>query len=235
MKALLLAAGFGTRLRPITDHMPKCLVPIHQRPLLDYWLTLLLPDKVSDVLINTHYLPSLVEDFIEASPWRDRITLIHEPYLLGTAGTVLHNKQWLSKESFLLAHADNLTSFDVDLFINAHRYRRSNIEITMMTFKTDTPESCGIVELDENNIIVQFYEKSTLARGNLANGAVYIIEPGVIDFISTLGKDIVDLSTEVLPHYVGRMQAWHNAGYHRDIGTPQSLRLAELEFENINK
>jgi mannose-1-phosphate guanylyltransferase len=230
MKALLLAAGFGTRLRPITDHIPKCLVPIHQKPLLEYWIDLLLPNKVSEVLINTHYLSSLVDDFIETSPWRDKLTLSYEHYLLGTAGTILHHQQWLTKESFMLAHADNLTRFDVDRFIDAHRLRKSNIDITMMTFTTDVPETCGIVELDEDNVVIQFHEKSNIPHGNLANAAVYIIEPCVIDFISKIGKDIVDLSTEVLPHYLGRMQAFHNDDYHRDIGTPQSLRLAELEF-----
>jgi mannose-1-phosphate guanylyltransferase len=70
MKSLLLAAGLGTRLRPITDTVPKCLVPIQGKPLLAYWLDLLKPDAENPALINTHYLPGLVGDFIKTSPWK---------------------------------------------------------------------------------------------------------------------------------------------------------------------
>jgi len=230
MKALLLAAGFGTRLRPLTNHIPKCLVPIHEKPLLGYWLDLLLPNRISKILVNTHYLPTAVNEFIHSSPRRDDITIVHEPELLGTAGTILKNRDFLSDGPFLLAHADNLTRFSLDEFIAAHEQKQPHIEITMMTFDTDAPESCGIVELDESGIVTQFHEKSPIFRGTRANAAVYIIEPSVIEFIASLDKEIIDMSTEVLPHYLGRMQVYHNTQYHRDIGTLKSLELARQEF-----
>ena len=86
MRALLLAAGLGTRLRPITDHVPKCLVPIHGKPLLGYWLDMLLPNGVERVLVNTHYLPQAVQAFVAESAWRDSIEMVHEDELLGTGG-----------------------------------------------------------------------------------------------------------------------------------------------------
>ncbi len=230
MKALLLAAGFGTRLRPITDHLPKCLVSIQQKPLLAYWLDLLLPTQVDHVLINTHYLPALVKKFIASSPWSHQVTLVHEAELLGTGGTVLKNRDFLQNGPFILAHADNLTRFDVGDFIAAHRQRQPGVEITMMTFDTDVPQSCGIVELDQQGIVVGFHEKSKEFHGTRANAAVYIIEPSVINFLHSLNKHVIDISTEVLPHYLGRMQTFHNGNYHRDIGTPESLTLAEAEF-----
>jgi mannose-1-phosphate guanylyltransferase len=230
VKALLLAAGFGTRLRPITDRMPKCLVPIQGKPLLQYWLELLFKDGLfSQAVINTHYLPEVVTDFIEQSPWEKSITMVHEDELLGTAGTVLHNQDFF-KEAFLLAHADNLTRFDPKAFIKAHQQRPPGVEITMMTFDTDAPETCGIVELNKDNIVMAFHEKSKEFKGTKANAAVYIVEPSVITFLKKLNKKIIDLSTEVLPHYLGKMQAFHNASYHRDIGNPQSLALAEAEY-----
>lgn len=231
MKALLLAAGLGTRLRPITNYIPKCLVTIRKKPLLEYWLNLLLSNGIKEVLINTHYLPTLVEDFVKTSSWRDVITLVHEPSLLGTAGTIYKNRDVLKDGAFLVGHADNLTRFSMQDFAAAHAKRQPGVEITMMTFDTDVPESCGIVELDDNNIVTGFYEKSPVFRGTRANAAVYIVEPSVIDFIATFGKDFVDMSTEVLPNYLGRIQTYHNADYHRDIGTPESLRLAEAEFK----
>src|SRR4051812_1294147 len=113
MHALLLAAGRGIRLRPITDTIPKCLVPIHGRPLLDYWLDRLLSNKIDRVLINTHYLADLVRAHAAASPWRSRIDLVHEDELLGTGGTIIANRTFFGRAPFLVGHADNLTGFDV--------------------------------------------------------------------------------------------------------------------------
>lgn len=230
MKALLLAAGLGTRLRPITDNVPKCLVPIHGKPLLEYWLDMLLPNGIERVLINTHYLPHAVRAFVAGSRWRDSIDIVHEEILLGTGGTVLKNRDFLAGGPFMVAHADNLTRFDVKAFIGAHANRPAGVDITMMTFDTDMPQTCGIVELDERGVVIRFHEKVANPPGNHANAAVYIFEPSVIDSLASLGKEVIDISTEVLPRYLGRMQAFHNSDYHRDIGTPESLALAEREF-----
>ena len=230
MKALLLAAGLGTRLRPITDSVPKCLVPIHGKPLLGYWLDMLLRNGVNRVLINTHYLPDAVRAFVTASPWNQAIDLVHEDQLLGTGGTVLRNREFFDDASFMVAHADNLTRFDVGAFLDAHANRPDGVEITMMTFDTDVPQYCGIVELDDRGVVQGFQEKVEKPPGTRANGAVYIFEPAVIDFISSLHKPFVDISTEVLPRYIGHIGTFHNDDYHRDIGTPDSLMLAEHEF-----
>ena len=230
MRVLLLAAGFGTRLRPITDTIPKCLVPIHGKPLLAYWLDSLLTEGIERILVNTHYLPEVVRAFIQASPWRDHVDLVHEEQLLGTGGTVLRNREFFGNEAFMVAHADNLTRFDVSAYISKHRQRPRGVDITMMSFDTDMPWTCGIVEQNDEGIVVGFHEKSLDPPGNRANAAVYIFEPTVIDFLASQGKDVIDLSTEVIPRYLGRMHCFHNADYHRDIGNPESLRLAELEF-----
>lgn len=230
MKALLLAAGLGTRLRPITDNVPKCLVPIHGKPLLEYWLDMLLPNGIERVLINTHYLPHAVRAFVAGSRWRDSIDMVHEEILLGTGGTVLRNRNFLDGGPFMVVHADNLTRFDVKAFIGAHANRPAGVDITMMTFDTDMPQTCGIVELDERGVVIRFHEKVANPPSNHANAAVYIFEPSVIDFLASLGREVIDISTEVLPRYLGRMQSFHNSDYHRDIGTPESLALAEREF-----
>lgn len=231
MKALLLAAGFGTRLRPITDTIPKCLVPINGKPLLGYWLDMLLGGPVDRALVNTHYLHREVEAFVARSPWRDRIDLVHEPELLGTGGTIQRNADYFGNEAFMVAHADNLARFDVAAFCRAWTTRRDGIDAVMMTFETDTPQSCGIVALDPDGTVREFHEKVANPPGNTANAAVYILGPAVVAFIRSLGKPFVDLSTEVIPHFLGRIRAHPNDGYLRDIGTPQSLDLAETEFE----
>lgn len=230
MRALLLAAGLGTRLRPLTDAIPKCLIPVHGRPLLDYWLVLLGAGGVERMLVNTHYLPDQVRDFVARSPWRQKVTLVHEDKLLGTGGTVLRNRDFFDGESFLVAHADNLTRFDPGAFARRHAGRPAGVDITMMTFEADEPSSCGIVEQDARGVVTAFHEKVADPPGRLANAAVYMFEPAVVDFIASLGREVVDLSTEVIPRFLGRIVTFHNADYHRDIGTPESLRRAEAEY-----
>ena len=235
MRALLLAAGTGSRLRPLTDSIPKCLVPVHNRPLLDYWLDLVFEGGVERALVNTHWLAEQVRAHVAASPWRSRIDLVREDELLGTGGTVLANRGWFGSQPFLVAHADNLTDFDVAALIAAHRNRPPGCAMTMLAFRTDDPTSCGILELDRQNQVVAFHEKVKDPPGNLANGAVYVFEPEVIDDIARLGKVVVDLSTEVIPGYLGRIFCVETAGYHRDIGNAESLRRAHFEFKPIGK
>jgi len=235
MRALLLAAGTGSRLRPLTNTIPKCLVPVHDRPLLDYWLDLVFEGGVERALVNTHWLAEQVRAHVAASRWRSRVDLVREDKLLGTGGTVLANRGWFGAQPFLVAHADNLTDFDVAGLIAAHRSRPHGSVMTMLAFRTDDPSSCGILELDRQNQVVAFHEKVKDPPGNLANGAVYIFEPEVIDGIASLGNPMVDLSTEVIPGYLGRIFCVETVGYHRDIGNAESLRRAQSEYRPIGK
>lgn len=232
MRALLLAAGIGSRLRPLTNTTPKCLVRVHDRPLLDYWLDLVFEGGIERALLNTHWLAEQVRAHVAQSRWRDRIDLVHEDELLGTGGTVLANRAWFGDQPFLVAHADNLTDFDVARLLAAHRNRPSGCIMTMLAFRTDDPSSCGILELDDQHRVVAFHEKVKNPPGNLANGAVYVFDSAVIADIAALGKSIVDLSTEIIPNYLGRIFCVETSGYHRDIGNPESLRRAHLEFNH---
>ena len=172
MKALLLCAGIGKRLRPITATIPKCLVPILGRPLLEYWLELLCEAGITEFIINTHYLPELVKKYIEQSSYKKYIKLVYEDYLLGTGGTLLKNKSQLMDDQIMLVHADNLSKFNVSDFINAHQNRPANTKFTMMTFKSENPQSAGIVQTDKQRIVREFFEKVKNPPGNIANAAV---------------------------------------------------------------
>lgn len=231
MRALLLAAGLGTRLRPLTDTVPKCMLDIDGRPLLDHWIGLLGDAGVNEILVNLHHLPAPVERYL-ASVHRPglRISTVREERLLMTGGTVLQNRAFFEGGPAMVVHADNLSMFDVPAFVHAFEARPSHIDITMMTFRTDTPKACGIVELDSEGTVVAFHEKVQSPPGDLANGAVYVFAPTVIDFLATLRKDTIDLSTEVLPRFLGRMNTFENTVYHRDIGTIESLVTARAEY-----
>ncbi len=230
MKALLLAAGMGTRLRPLTDTIPKCLVPIHGRPLLEYWLEMLTNAGVGPLLVNLHYLHEKVEEFLSLSPYAENVCSVFEEHLLGTGGTLLKNRPFFGNGPMMLVHADNLSRFDVGAFIERHNTRPVGCVMTMMTFETDAPETCGIVEFDERGVVLAFHEKVSDPPGNLANGAVYILEQEVFGFMETLEAEFVDFSTQVLPHFLGRIHTFHNNGYHRDIGNLDSYSLALEEF-----
>jgi len=229
VKALLLAAGIGSRLRPITDTVPKCLVPINAKPLLEYWLDNLSNAGIDEFLINTHYLHEQVEDFVISSKHKEKITLVYEKELLNTGGTLLANRDFFDDEPFMLVHADNLCFCDLREFINAHKNRPHNCEITMMLFKSDNPSSCGIVELDERGVVQKFYEKVKNPPSNLANGAVYICEASLFDFLESLNKKDIDFSNNVLPRYLGKINTYLNNTYHRDIGNVESYAKAQIE------
>ena len=232
MKALLLSAGLGSRLRPLTQSIPKCLVPINGKPLMEYWLDMLCREDISFVMVNLHYLSKKVEAYLAASSHRESITTVYEEHLLGTGGTLLKNRHFFEEGQVLMAHGDNLSKVDLKDFIKAHDSRPKHCEITMMTFETYTPQSCGIVELDRDNVVCAFHEKVENPPGRLANGAVYIIEPSIFEFLESLGKEVIDFSTEVLPHFVGRINTFHNGRYHRDIGTMESYLKAQIEFQD---
>jgi len=227
MKALLLAAGLGTRLRPLTFKTPKCLVPISGRPLLDYWLDMIFTAGIEFVLVNLHYMAKEVIQYINQSPYKGRVVTVFEEELLGTGGTLLKNKAFFEDDLILLVHADNFSIFDLNDFIQAHHSRPKGCEMTMMTFKTDAPEKCGILELDSKNVVRTFHEKVHRPPGNLANGAVYILENSIFSFLETIGEEKIDFSTQVLPFFMGRIFTFYNDQYHRDIGTLESYYKAQ--------
>jgi len=229
-KALLLAAGLGTRLKPLTDIWPKCLMPIRDRPLLEYWLSILQKSGISNVLVNTHYLSEYVEGFIKQPHFIDWVDSVYEPSLLGTAGTIRKNIDFCQNGTILLAHADNWTCCNFSDFLDYHHNQRpKDTVMTMMTFTCLDPKSCGIVELDNNGVVVDFHEKVEDPPGYLANAAVYLLEPEVIEWIKN-NQEINDFSTEVVPQFIGKIATWENKEVHRDIGTINSLREAQNDL-----
>jgi mannose-1-phosphate guanylyltransferase len=228
-KTLLLAAGLGTRLRPLTDIWPKCLMPIRNRPLLEYWLNILQKSGINNVLVNTHYLSGYVERFLEQSQFKGWVNSVYESELLGTAGTIRKNRDFCKDSTILLAHADNWTCCNFSDFLHYHHNRRpKDTVMTMMTFTCLDPKTCGIVELNNNGVVVDFHEKVVEPPGNLANAAVYLLEPEVIEWIKN-NPEISDFSSEVIPQFMGKIATWENQKIHRDIGTIEMLKKAQTD------
>jgi len=228
LRALLLAAGLGTRLRPLTLHTPKCLVPINGEPLLGRWLRKLEQAGCEAALVNTHYLAEQVEAYLQS--WHSStmaVHTVHEPELLGTAGTLLANQEFFGGCTGLLIHADNATAEDLRPFLGAHHNRQAGCLLTMLTFNTNNPSSCGIVELDDQDIVQGFHEKVVEPPGNRANGALYAFEPTLLDHLNRMAPHPSDFSTEVIPSLMGRIQTWHTDQPYLDIGTPEALATAQ--------
>jgi mannose-1-phosphate guanylyltransferase len=229
MKALLLAAGLGTRLQPITYYWPKCLMPIQGRPLLEYWLESLRKLKLEQVWVNGHYKSEAVKGFLDQPQFSDWVSYIEEPKLLGTAGTFRNLSEELQGATVMLVHADNLCQCDLQSFLNSHRNRPSSTLITMMTFRTETPMSCGIVEIDERGIVLELHEKVDDPPGNLANAAVYILEPEIMSWLKQQPDFVSDFTTQVLNCFIGKINTWENTNVHRDIGNQESLIAAQSD------
>ena len=232
MKAFLLAAGLGTRLRPITDKLPKCLVEIAGKPLLAWWIKLFEEHGISEVLINLHHLPHAVKSFINEYPTSIKFNFYFEKDLHGSAGTLRENKSFVENESsFFVCYADNLTNYNLSKFHEFHKKKSSVASLAL--FETDTPSTKGIVELDSNQRVISFEEKPKNPKSNLANAGIYIFTPSVLGKIPNI--ELSDIGYDLLPRLVNQMFGWQTSDYLIDIGTFEHLSKAENEWSKIIK
>ena len=231
MKVMLLAAGLGTRLRPLTNATPKCLMPIGGRPLLQIGLDRLTFVGLGPFLVNTHNLAPVVREFVASGPFLDQVELVHEETLLGTAGTLIENLKFFDSGDGLLIHADNYCEADFGAFVRAHHNRPPECLMTMMTFHTNTPWTCGIVELDKCGVVQGFHEKSHNPPGCQASGAIYILSPELLKRFDGEYSGFTDFSTQVIPLLMGKIYAWHCDDLFIDIGSVaayESVKLREV-------
>ena len=208
MKAFLLSAGYGTRLKPLTNNIPKCLVPICGKPLLAWWMDLFEKHGINEVLINTHYLADEVREFIEYyNAQKTGVTLIeaYEKDLLGSGGTVAINRSFIkNEEKFLICYADNLTNIDLSELINFHTKKQGML--TMGLFYTNNPKECGIAAIDSHDLIYEFIEKPERPRSHLANAGIYVTNLDIFKYLPQ--KKFIDFGKDVLPNLVNKMYGY---------------------------
>ena len=227
MKAFLLAAGVGSRLRPITDTTPKCMLTVDGRPLLEIWLDAFAQAGVDEVLVNLHHLPDVVRSYLATRPGPPAVLTSFEPELLGSAGTLAANRDWVAGEDFFLAcNADNLTDFDLRSLIKTQREHRP--VATLGVFRSATPSTGGVLEADETGTITSFTEKPEHPVSDLVNAGLYAFTPGLLDQIA--GQPPQDIGYHLLPGLVGRAKVVLVDGYFLDIGTPDAYRRACEEW-----
>lgn len=232
MKAFLLAGGHGTRLRPLTDTTPKCLLPIRGTPILQIWFTLCRQFGIEEVLINLHSHGDVVRRFVEEHKNGLTISLFEESALLGSAGTILANRGWVGKENFFwVFYADVLTTTNLAQILDFHN---SHGQIaTIGTYEVSNPSRCGIVQVDNSGIVRDFVEKPKIPIGNLAFSGLMLATPALLDEIPDISP--VDLGFHVLPKLVGRMAAYRIPDFLIDVGTLETYQTAQESWPGLSQ
>jgi mannose-1-phosphate guanylyltransferase len=223
MKAILLAGGKGTRLRPLTIHTPKPIVPIFNRPFLHYQLDLLKQvPEIDEVVLSLNYQPRRIEEiFGDGSGTGLSIRYVVEPQPLGTAGAVRYAGERLT-ESVVVFNGDVLTQVDLAAVIALHRERRA--KATIVLTPVANPAAYGLVETDDRSNIKRFLEKPKADEitCNTINAGIYVLEPETFDRIP---KDTAwSIERSFFPSLIERCEtfvAYVYRGYWIDIGTPE--------------
>lgn len=183
MKAMILAAGKGTRLRPLTDNIPKPMVPLHGKPLLEYTIEWLKKYGVSEIAINLHHHGEvIVNHFGDGTKWNVRMIYSREKELLGTAGAI-KRLSWFFDDSFFVIYGDNLSDCNLSKLADFH-HRKGGIG-SVVLFKREDTSASGIVQLNDDARIVRFLEKPDRGESfsNLVNAGIHVLEPSVLRYI----------------------------------------------------
>ena len=230
MKAFLLAAGHGTRLRPLTDAIPKCLVPIRGTAMLDIWLELCRRAGVHELFINLHAHADAVRTALASKDVGINVHLSEEQVLLGSAGTLAANQKWVASEpEFWVFYADVLTNVDLSLMLAFHRQFRP--AATLGLYQVSDPQRCGVAIFDENKVVREFVEKPAQPKSNWAFSGILL---GTPDLLQAIPRELpADLGFHVLPRLVNRMLAYPISDYLVDIGTMEKYQSAQTTWPGL--
>ena len=226
MKAMILAAGFGTRLHPLTHTVPKPMVPIMNRPILEHTIHLLRTHGIQDITVNLHHLPEIIKDhFGDGNDFGVNLHWSHEPEILGTAGGIKKAQEFLDGEAFLVINSDVVTDCDLSKVIAFHKAKGS--ALTLVVRKGDTPEQCDPIEVDENDRIVHIVGTSAKNKpddtARILFTGIQVMEPEIFDRIPE--NKFYGTTTDVFPGMLEDglpMFAYWHSDYWKDVGTIQS-------------
>jgi NDP-sugar pyrophosphorylase family protein len=220
MRAMIMAAGKGTRLRPLTDLLPKPMVPIANRPALYHILRLLKRHGVREVVINLHHMPDVITEYFGDGGALDmELFYSYEPELLGTAGGVKNNEGFLKDDTFLVLSGDALTDVDITGLVAAHR--RNGSLATIAVKEVPDPSLYGVLVVDDDGRVVGFQEKPPReeARSRLCNCGIYVFEPQIFEHI--LPGQFDDFGSRVFPDLLRKRVPFHAHpidAYWSDVG-----------------
>ena len=230
MKALLLAGGLGTRLRPLTHTRPKHLLPIVNRPHIDHVIDLLLENDVNAMVLMTSYMAESFSVVVQEARSRGmsvEVTVEKEP--LGTAGAIKNAAPLVGDDTFYVLNADVLTDVSLRRALEFHRAREA--DATIVLTPVEDPSAFGVVSTDDRGLVTGFVEKPAPGEAptNLINAGIYVCEPRILDHIP--GNRVWSAERQLWPELVeiGSLYAVELRGYWTDIGTPQKYVEANLD------
>ena len=230
MKAVVMAGGEGSRLRPLTSRQPKPLVPVVGRPIMEHILLHLRRHQMRDVVATVQYLGSSIRNYFgDGSEQGVALTYSVEDSPLGTAGSVMLARQFLT-EPFVVISGDALTDIDVAAAARFHRERKSLATIVLKP--VPNPLEYGVVVVDEGGAVQRFIEKPSWGEviSDLANTGIYILDPAVFDFFRA--GEVTDWSGDVFPKLLKegeRVYGWAAAGYWEDVGSHAAYMKANFD------
>lgn len=231
MKALLLAGGFGTRLRPLTRTRPKPMLPVLNRPHIAHVFDLLQRHGIDEAVLLTSYLASTFDHLVDDARARGlRLEVNQEEEPLGTAGALKFAQPFVGDETFLAFNGDVLTDTDLGALVAFHREREA--EATILLAPVDDPSIYGVVPTDDEGRVTAFIEKPPpgTAPTNLINAGVYVLEPSVLDRIPAGEPWSIERAT--FPELVeegARLFGLRTDSYWIDIGTPEKYLQVNLD------
>jgi NDP-sugar pyrophosphorylase family protein len=231
MKAMILAAGEGTRLRPLTSDRPKPMLDLAGRPLIAHLIELLRRHGVTEIAVNLHHKPEALQSYLgDGAALGVRITYSYEDALMGTAGAVKKIARFFDERFFVL-YGDVLTDMDLSSLASFHLRQRPLL--TMALHRAEDPTRCGIVEIDTRGRVKRFVEKPAPPDvfSPWANAGVYVIEPEALrwvpeDAFFDFGSDLIPLLIQENAPVMGYV----SAGYFLDIGSPARYQQAQCDL-----
>ncbi|MEU6062804.1 sugar phosphate nucleotidyltransferase, partial [Streptomyces sp. NPDC047097] len=232
MKAVVMAGGEGTRLRPMTASVPKPLLPVGDRPIMEHVLRLLKKHGIDETVVTVQYLAHLIEErFGDGSGLGMSLGYAMEDTPLGTAGSVKNAEAQLGGEPFVVISGDALTDIDLSALIRHHREKKA--QVTVCLTRVPNPLEFGITVLDDDGRVERFLEKPTWGEvfSDTVNTGIYVMEPEILDQVAR--GTAVDWSGDVFPRLLEQGAAVHGYvadGYWQDVGTLDSYRQAQIDL-----
>lgn len=241
MKAMLLAAGFGTRLRPITDSLPKCMVRVAGKPVLQWNIEFLRSQGIVDLVINLHRHPQAVVDYFQdGASLGVRLNYSYEPELMGTAGAVWAARRFFLQDRFIVLYADNLINCNLKALLSLHL--NNNSALTMALFRRQDVSTSGVVQLNDQGKIVAFEEKPGKDEmlSHWVNAGLFLCEASLLLQYITPGRPS-DFGYDVLPallrageslygYTMGPAESLHWIDTHQDLAyTKKFFTLNNLQ------
>ena len=226
MKAVVMAGGFGTRIQPLTNSIPKPMLPIMNRPMMEHTIVSLKNLGITEFIILLYFKPDVIKDYFkDGSAWGINITYVVPDDDYGTAGAVKKAQEYIGDENFIIISGDLVTDFDFQQIFDYHKAKNSKLTITLTS--VENPFEFGVVIANEEGKIQKFLEKPSWGEvfSDTINTGIYIIEPEILNYIPK--NENFDFAKDLFPLLMRQgieLMAGHAQGYWRDVGNPESYR-----------